>query len=198
MNIVGFNGSPNRQGNTAFLLETALDAACQRGAKVDLVQVGSLIDQIDDPFCTACQSPCLEIQCGDENLRWMLGLLERAHGIILGSPVYFGTVSAQLKAFWDKTRSLRRKQALLNRPGGTISVAGARFGGQESALRAMQDMMMIHGMSIINDGSKSSQISGHLGVCAQKPAREDEYAIKTAKIMGERIVESASAKCRSN
>lgn len=193
MYIVGFNGSPDPQGNTAYLLQVALESASNAGAeKTELVQVGELIETVDDPFCTACQSPCLTIQCGNENLRWMLDVLSRAQGVLLGSPVHFGTVSAQLKAFWDKTRSIRRTQALLDVPGGALAVAGARFGGQETTLRAMQDMMMIHGMSIINDGSKTSQISGHIGVCAQKPAEEDEYAIKTAKIMGERIVESAS------
>ncbi|MDI6688874.1 MAG: NAD(P)H-dependent oxidoreductase [Actinomycetota bacterium] len=37
----------------------------------------------------------------------VFNLLKQADGVVLGSPVYFGTVSAQMKAFWDKTRDIR-------------------------------------------------------------------------------------------
>ncbi len=194
MLIIGLNGSPHTQGNTAFLLKTALEAAESAGAnQTELIQIGELMEHMEDPFCTDCQSPCLDIQCGNDALYEVLDKLVAADGLFLGSPVHFGTVSAQLKAFWDKTRSLRRKQALLQTPGGALSVAGARFGGQETTLRALQDMMMIHGMSIINDGSLNSQVAGHLGVSAQKPSDQDEDAIKSARVMGERIVEACSS-----
>jgi len=39
-------------------------------------------------------------------------ILKKADAIVMGSPVYFGSVSAQLKAFFDKTRKLRSEKAL--------------------------------------------------------------------------------------
>jgi len=62
--------------------------------------------------------------------------LAQADALIIGSPVYFGTVSAQLKGFWDKSRKLRTALALLNTVGAAVTTGGARFGGQEDYLES--------------------------------------------------------------
>ena len=92
----------------------------------------------------------------------MFDLLRRADGILLGSPVYFGTVSAQLKSFWDKTRLLRREKYLINVVGGALAVGGSRFGGQETTLRALQDMMLCQGMIVVGDAHLEED-AGHQG-----------------------------------
>ncbi|MCR4400676.1 MAG: flavodoxin family protein, partial [Syntrophomonadaceae bacterium] len=117
-------------------------------------------------------------------------LMARADGLLLGSPVYFGTVSAQLKAFWDKTRHLRTARALLNVPGGALAVGASRFGGQETTLRALQDMMLVQGMLVVGDGEREHDC-GHLGAAAQRPATADEEGLQRAALLGRRLVEVA-------
>ena len=193
MLIVGVNGSPNREGNTALLVEEVLKACRELGAGTELVQVMDALENQEQPYCVACSTPCPETCHQDPNLADAYDLLRQADGLVVGSPVYFGTVSAPLKAFWDKSRNLRRDKALVNKPAGAVCVAAARFGGQETTLRAIHDILLVHGMRIIGDGSAASG-AGHQGVSAQRPAAEDEYALERARVMAEGIVEAV--KCR--
>ncbi|HHV33987.1 MAG TPA: flavodoxin family protein [Syntrophomonadaceae bacterium] len=192
MFIVGINGSPNHDGNTVFLLKEALAAAHKSGAKTELLHVAEILQGVEPPFCEICSSPCDGV-CGEGNkLGEASDLLRGVDGIIIGSPVYFGTLSGQLKAFWDKTRVLRREKALLNVVGGAIAVGGARFGGQETTLKAIHDMMLVQGMIIVGDGCQDFDC-GHQGACAQRPAEKDENGRRRAHILGQHVLEVAGA-----
>ena len=187
MYILAINGSPNRRGNTAFLLREVLRAAEEEGVKGRLIQVMDAVKGQEMPFCVACSSPCKEA-CHDKDagLRSACDALEGAAAVVLGSPVYFGTVSAQLKALWDKTRAIRTRKALVGKPGAAVSVGAARFGGQETTLKALHDMLLIQGMSVVGEGAEDAD-AGHQGVCAQNPAAEDAYAMERARILGRRL-----------
>lgn len=192
MLILGINGSPNRDGNTAYLLQEALTAARECKAETQLLHVAEALEGLDFPFCEVCSSPC-DGSCGDgHKLEEAYDLMRRADGIIIGSPVYFGTVSGQLKAFWDKTRVLRGEKSLLNTVGGGLTVGGSRFGGQETTLRAIHDMMLVQGMLIVGDGLQEFDC-GHFGACSQQPAAKDENAQKRAQILGQRVAQVAAA-----
>lgn len=192
MFVLGINGSPHHDGNTAFLVQTALQTAEELGAKVHMIHVVDVLNELKHPFCENCSVPCSGI-CGDGNrLGEVLDLMRQADGILVGSPVYFGSISGQLKAFWDKTRSLRNDMALLNVVGGGVTVAGARFGGQETALESIHDLMLVQGMIVVGDGHRDYDC-GHQGACAQRPAGEDDNGIKRVRILMRRIVEVARA-----
>ena len=192
MFILGINGSPNQDGNTVFLLNEALTAVRKAGAKTELLHVAEILQGVEPPFCEICSSPCDGV-CGEGNkLGEASDLLRGVDGIIIGSPVYFGTLSGQLKAFWDKTRVLRREKALLNVVGGAIAVGGARFGGQETTLKAIHDMMLVQGMIIVGDGCQDFDC-GHQGACAQRPAEKDENGRRRAHILGQHVLEVAGA-----
>lgn len=187
MYILAINGSPNRSGNTAFLLETVLEAAREEGVEGKLINIMDAVKGQKMPFCVACSSPCKEVcHAKDAGLKEACDALEEAAAVVLGSPVYFGTVSAQLKAFWDKTRAIRSRRALVGKPGAGVSVGAARFGGQETTVKALHDMLLIQGLSIVGEGTPDSD-AGHQGVCGQKPADQDSFAIERARILGRRL-----------
>lgn len=192
MLIIGLNGSPRRDGNTAYLVGAALEAAREGGAGTELIHVGSVLTSQEYPFCRACASPCPASCYRDSALEAAYRRLAEADAVIAGSPVYFGTVSAQLKGFWDKSRKLRAEKALLNTVGAAVTVGGARFGGQETTLKALFDMMLIQGMILVGDGHHSADC-GHQGACAQNPAAEDQNAAARVKILARRVVEVARA-----
>lgn len=192
MLIIGLNGSPDKKGNTVRLLEEALKAAQEQGAKTELIHAMDVLKDCKTPFCVVCSNPCSGICYQETGVEKLFDLFKKADGILLGSPVYFGTVSAQLKAIWDKTRKLRGEKVLLNVVGGAITVGASRFGGQETTMKAMIDMMMVQGMLIIGDGDKDFDC-GHQGAGAQRPAEDDQFGLKRAYIMGKRITEVAEA-----
>lgn len=192
MLIAAINGSPNRDGNTALLLREALSAAGAQGAETRLIKAAEVLADLDLPFCDNCSAPCNAVCSEGNRLGEALSILRRVDGLIIGSPVYYGTISGQLAAFWDKTNTLYYDKALLNVVGGAVSVGLARFGGQETTLKAIHDLMMVQGMIIVGDGHRDFDC-GHQGVCAQQPSGEDVNALERARSMARRIVEVAWA-----
>lgn len=192
MLVLAINGSPRPKGNTAYLLNSVRQVVESAGARFIFVQLSEVLAGLKDPYCVACSSPC-EGKCfRGTRLEETFHLLRQADGLIIGSPVYFSTVSAPLKAFWDRTRSLRKDKALLNVVGGAVTVGSARFGGQETTLRAIHDMMLCHGMTVVGDGFFEDD-AGHQGACAQSPASGDTQALKRAQVLAKRVVEVARA-----
>ncbi len=192
MFIVGLNGSPRKNGNTAEILGAALVEAKTLGADTLLLQAAEGVGAARMPFCVHCSSPCKASCYQGTALEDMFNQLRRADAIIMGSPVYFGTVSGPLKAFWDKTRKLRSELALVNVVGAAVSVGGARFGGQEATMRTLHDMLLVQGMILVGDGHVSAD-AGHFGACAQQPAKDDAEVFKRVRILVHRVVEVARA-----
>jgi len=191
MIIYGLNGSPKKDGNTNLLLEGALSAAQEFGAETKLLNVQEILSVLEEPFCDACSKPCNKSCYEGTEVEEVFEKIKTIDGLILGSPVYFGMVSGQLKAFWDLTRDLRKGLHLMNVVGGAIAVGHSRFGGQETTIKALHDMMMIQGMIIIGDGYGDDP--GHQGAAAQDPVTVDGNDIKRAKILGQRIASIAEA-----
>ena len=189
--IIAINGSPNKKGNTACLLQEALGQCQEMGAKGQIIDCQTVLKEQKTPFCVACSSPCSGKCYKDTSLEKAYALMAQADALIVGSPVYFGSPSAQLKAFWDKGRQLRSERSI-NVVGGAVTSGRSRFGGQEPTLRTIHDMLLVQGMIVVGDGY-SQDDCGHFGAAAQEPARDDENALKRARILGKRIFEVARA-----
>lgn len=190
MLIIGINGSPQKGGNAGVLLREALRGAESFGAETKIINVSEALAGQENPFCIQCVELC-DNRCAQGNaLGEAYNLLRSCDGLILASPVYFGTVTAQLKAFWDKTRLLRKEKALYNVVGGALAVGASRFGGQETTLNAIYHMMLVQGMTIVGDGLESEDC-GHLGGAAQRPAEKDAFGLKRALIVGKRVAQVA-------
>lgn len=190
--ITAISGSPNKKGNTVALLEEALDVCARLGAKTKIIHCREALKGQKTPFCINCETPCT-LKCAEgTNLEKAMETVRRSHGLIIGSPVYFGTVSGQLKAFWDKTRSLRYDKSLLNVPGGAVSVGGSPYGGQEATVRAIHEMMLVQGMILVGDGHAEHDC-GHMGAMANRPSPDDRYALERVRILAKRIFQLAEA-----
>ena len=192
MFILGLNGSPDKKGNTYYLLSKVMEKTSNMGALTQIIDVGDFVASSKGCFCTACTNPCTGICYKGTKLEEAFNLMRKADAIILGSPVYFGTVSAQLKAFFDKSRILRGEKALYNKIGAGITVGAAKYGGQETTMRALHDIMLVQGMIIIGDGYIDNDC-GHHGVSSQKPSCDDEFAINRVEILANRLVEVCNA-----
>ncbi|NLC07019.1 MAG: flavodoxin family protein, partial [Syntrophomonadaceae bacterium] len=54
MLIIGLNGSPDSKGNTAYLLEKALEEARLLGAETELIHCSRALRDLKSPFCLNC------------------------------------------------------------------------------------------------------------------------------------------------
>jgi multimeric flavodoxin WrbA len=187
MKILGIAGSPRADGNTSLLVRSALKSCSERGAQTEFISLAGKEIQFCDN-CDACaggKNPCPKT----DDVQEILDALERADGIIVGTPTYFGSVSGQLKTFFDRTLPLRRNNLRLSgKVGGAIAVGGSRSGGQEQAISDIHNWMMIHEMVVVSD--KKTAHFGGISV-ARNPgdALNDVIGIETASNLGERVFE---------
>ena len=73
--------------------------------------------------CDACGSCFTVGSCVvQDDMQELYGMMERADGIIIGSPVYFGSVSAQTKAIMDRMFALLRQRALKDKVAAALVV----------------------------------------------------------------------------
>ena len=185
MYILAVNGSPNENGNCAFLLKEILSNI--EGADTELVNVHTAVSSAKWPFCTVCSNPCSRNCYKGTLLEELYNKVEEADFVLFASPVYFGGMSGQLKTFFDKTRTIRGEKRWLGKPMAAVSVGATKYGGQERTVNQIQSCAMVLGMKVL--GNSSDIGMGHFGVSAQRPANEDEYAINQCKSMAKAIME---------
>ena len=171
MKILYISGSPRKNSNTDYLLKITQSITGGEFLKLSNCKI--------EP-CRSCRT-CQKIgKCviNDDMCNFIIPKLIEADAIVIGSPVYFNNVSAQTKAFMDRTWCIRGK--LRNKIGGAI-VVGRRY-GIESAITAINSFFLKHEMIVANRG-----------VCGiafdEGEIRKDTEAINAAKKLGERIKE---------
>jgi len=104
MKVIAINGSPRKKWNTATLLEKALEGAVSQGAETELVHLYDL----DFKGCTSCFSCKLKGgksygKCAmNDGLTLVLEKIATADAFILGSPIYFGTVTGEMRSFMER------------------------------------------------------------------------------------------------
>jgi NAD(P)H dehydrogenase (quinone) len=98
--------------------------------------------------------------------------------IIAGSPVYFGTMAAELKDVFDRYVGIRKKMG--DKVGASFTTAGNETGGKETTMMSIIQAFLIYGMIIVGDPLDAT---GHYGVaCTGTPDKETEKnAIKFGK-----------------
>ncbi|MCX7981428.1 MAG: flavodoxin family protein [Syntrophales bacterium] len=103
MKVVCVLGSPRSKGNSSFLARRICDRVRSSGAKVKIFSLNK-ISYRGCQGCMACKDK-LE-RCGvDDDLSQVLEAVRLSDCLILATPVYYGDVSSQLKAFIDRTFS---------------------------------------------------------------------------------------------
>ena len=105
-----------------------------------------------------------------------------ADGLIVGSPVYFGTMAAQLKLVLDEFVGVRKKME--NKVGAAFSTAGDASGGKETTMMSIIQALLIYGMIIVGDPMSAT---GHYGTaCVGAP---DDAARQNGQRLGRRVAE---------
>jgi multimeric flavodoxin WrbA len=187
--VVGIVGSPRKDGNTFFLVEKALEGAKDFGADTELINLGSM----DIGPCVACDICKRTGECAIyDDMHEIAEKLQNTHGIIIGSPVYFGNVSSQTKMFMDRSRPLRGDFKLKNKVGGSITVGASRNGGQETASSAIHEFLLIHDAIVVGDGVPLAHYGGTGFGGAVGDVQNDDFGIETSKNLGRRIAELAA------
>jgi NAD(P)H dehydrogenase (quinone) len=103
-------------------------------------------------------------------------------GIIAGSPVYFGTMAAELKAVFDRYVAIRDRME--DKVGAAFATSGSRSGGKETTLISIIQALLINGMIVVGDPLEAT---GHYGVSSV--GAPDKEAKEDAAKLGKRVAE---------
>ena len=178
MKVLGLVFSSRLGGNTEILVQAALAGAKENGANVELLR----ISEMEISPCDGCMM-CHQLgECRiKDDMQEVYKKILDADGVILGSPVYFWSVSGQTKIFMDRTYALRYPyHKLKNKVGGAIVVAGRR--GSLGALSVINNFflgqdMLPTGLGIAGYGTEKGEV------------RKDEHAMKSARSLGSQVTE---------
>lgn len=104
MNVIGINGSPRKQWNTATLVTKTLEGAASLGATTELFHLYDLNFK-GCISCFACKTrggksygKCVM----RDDLAPILEKIAAADALVIGSPIYFGTVTGETRSFLER------------------------------------------------------------------------------------------------
>lgn len=131
MNVLGINGSPRIGGNSGILLDRALEGARSAGAKTEKV----ILNNLKFLPCQECENLRGDGSCIiEDDMQAVYKKIEAADGVILVSPVFFGSLSAQAKMMVDRfqctwtAKDIAGKEVFKKKVGAFISVAASDRG----------------------------------------------------------------------
>lgn len=150
MNILLLNGSPRKRGNTDVLLQRIDQGINRAGLRAEHIHLA----QITIHPCTGCGHCETKGSCVfQDDMAALYDKIDRAHRIVIGSPIYFYGVTAQTKAFIDRCQVFWSRKYLLgeikperdDRKGYMVSVAATKggkiFDGARLTIRSAFDAM---------------------------------------------------------
>ncbi len=190
MNILGISGSPTGGSSTDILVNAILEGATANHVKTRFVRLN---DKNILP-CQSCgKSPEPDYCFFHDDMDELYGLMEKSEGIILASPIFFDSVSAQTKLFIDRTNCLRpvdfsiedetifKKPLFAGKKGGIVIVGGEQ-GSFDTTLRTAKGFFLWAGMEIVFELKyiASSLRAGGAG--------RDEAVLKKARQCGEKLL----------
>ncbi|MDY6910978.1 MAG: flavodoxin family protein [Chloroflexota bacterium] len=175
MKILGIVGSLRRNSNTGILVQEAMNGAKEAGAAVEVL---SLTGKNIAP-CNGCDF-CVDAgECSiNDDMQSIYGKLVEADGIFIGTPVYFWSVSGQVKVFIDRTYALMQKREMRGKIGGIAVVA--RRAGCANAYSLLTTFFVQHRMSL------AGGIIGYAD--KERDINHDKEAMTESRLVGKAMV----------
>jgi multimeric flavodoxin WrbA len=182
MKVLGIVGSPRKNGNTEILVREVLKTASHAGCETEMF----LMSEKKIAPCDACGACFKEGACVvKDDMQELYAMMERAQAIVFASPVYFGSVSAQMKAAMDRTFALLQRRALKDKVAGVLVVT--RRVGAIQARSLLNSFCIAQGMIVaggaIGYGREPGDVLKGVG------GGIDMSAMDEARLLGSRVVE---------
>ena len=184
MKVLGIHSSPIKKGNTAFVLDAALEEASHApGVTSECVALAGLT--INDcrhcNWCISKQTP--ERLCSiEDDASPILDKIRECDVLVLASPVYFGRLSGSMACLIDRTRCFMFGKAgplaLKGKVGVALAVGWSRNFGMETALASLHSGFLMHEML-----TPSCHSAGALfGVGVVSGQRDEKFAYKRDRL----------------
>ncbi len=193
MKIVGISCSPRKGKSTTYALEVCLQAVKETVPDVETILID--LSEMKINGCIACGKCMKVLACSQEDdFPKMIPTLSDPElaGLVVATPVYFGSMTSQCKAFLDRCVMFRRNGFLLrDKVGGVIAVGGFRSGGQELTIQTVHAAMLVQDMVVVSEGKPTSHYGATLWSGHPDGIEKDTFGLETARNLGKRVAEVA-------
>ena len=165
MKVLMINGSPRRENNTSIALAEMEKTFAEEGIEVETINLGNK----DIRGCIAC-GKCAELgKCVfDDVVNDCAPKLAEADGLVVGTPVYYGSANGSIVSFMDRlfysTGSIDKTMKV------GAAVAVARRGGLTATFDEMNKYFTISGMPV----ASGQYWNGVHGRAAGEAAQDEE------------------------
>ena len=181
-NILAISGSPRKKGNTELLIKAAIEPFTGNGHTVQPF----FLSQKKVAPCIACEACAKDGMCAvKDDAQEILKKITSFDAVIVGSPVYFRNVSAQLLSFFTRFHSIAHRHPFKDRIcfGGAIAVGGSP-NSQGITLNIIHNFLL--SMGIICVPAKLNGVS----VVARERGEvlNQPESLNNAKILGRNIL----------
>ncbi|NHJ19896.1 MAG: flavodoxin family protein [Candidatus Lokiarchaeota archaeon] len=189
--LLGICGSPRKQG-TDYAVEYALNYASEKfGFETEFWTVRGK----EIMYCTHCDY-CIREKKGcinKDDIQNLYPLLEKAKFLLIGTPVFQGNLSGQLKTILDRCRGLIAKNPYVfkGKFGSALAVGGDRSGGQEIAIRSILDFYQQNLIISVSGGAFGANLGASLWSKdrGKDGVQNDETGLKTIRKVIKRLAE---------
>lgn len=188
--VIGVSGSATPSSSTDILIKEVLRGATEGNRKTLFYR----LNEMKILPCQACgKSPEPDFCFFHDDVYPLYEKMAESEAVVLGSPVYFDSVSAQTKTFIDRCNCLRPadfscldkqlfKEPLFKGKKGGIVLVASDYGKFDAALRVMRAFFIWAGMEIVFE-LKYKTKSLHYG-----EASSDKEICREAFECGRRLV----------
>jgi multimeric flavodoxin WrbA len=182
MRVLGVSGSPRAGGNTEILVKLALEVMAEQGIETDFL---SLVDRPIKP-CTACggcsRPGATDCVLDDPAFEGIVDRFRAADGILIGSPVHFGSATPQTMAMLDRVGYVSRRNGnfLRRKVGAAITVA--RRAGQNFTFAQLNFFFLISEMIVPGSTYWNIATASDKG-----DVNQDAEALKTIRTLAENM-----------
>lgn len=187
--VLIISGSPQKKGNTASLIEWFCEGARAGHAETEVVWACDLpVKTFGCNSCRACQKlkeyGCIIKDGISETVRKMI----TADGIVMATPLYFYSASAQLKAVFDRMFSLYKWDNAANTmetvlKGKTFALLASAY--EDVGINALKAPFKItadySGMKFMSLCVKNAGVSGDIGTKPGVQRRATAFGRKVAR-----------------
>jgi multimeric flavodoxin WrbA len=177
--VIGFNGSPRKDGNTALLVRHVLREIEKEGIETEFIQ----LSEKEIHGCIACYK-CLENKdhrCAvtKDAANEVIGKMTQAQGVVLGSPVYFMDTTPEMKALIDRVGFVSRANGGMYKNKVGAAVTAVRRSGAMHAVDTMNHFLLSMEMIIVGRAIGVGRDKGEV--------EKDEEGMQLVKSLGQRM-----------
>ncbi len=179
MKVLGINGSPRKQGNTADMIRTVFEELEAIGIDTEFYQLGGRILR----GCTGCRT-CFErrdetCRYGDDGMNEVIAKMKSADGILIGSPTYFADLTAETKALIDRAGYVGLSNEGMWRRKVGAAVVAVRRAGAVHVFDSINHFFLINQMIVPGSSYWNLGVARNPGEFAQ-----DQEGVATMRNLG--------------